>query len=182
MRRTLRILALLSILVTLVAAAFFTRYEILSDRLQESSSFDGIQANSVKHAYAAAQVYATLNLVLGDETSEALVIFLGKVNEYAEQLFKFRSPDSTQEMMKDLYNNQAGITTAQWHRQHAGKTKTVLFYLVNMTRENVLVTTLDPLPAHDEQSHPRDIGAAMQWFSQERASIIARVTHRLSQD
>lgn len=116
MRRVFKYsLILLSPVLALVL--YFTHYERFSRSLIAENNYYYEEANSIKHVYAAAQLYAVLDSVLPSDSAENLVRELGIANERMEQVV--RSPkDTPAESTKDMCNNEVGIVLGKWHAAH----------------------------------------------------------------
>ena len=154
-----------STIALLPAAAFYGRYEILSNRLEIELGLDGGAANAVKHAYAAAELYNLVATVLSDRESDSLVTALGVMNEYIERITKFRKPDSLREVMKDLHNNQAGIAAAKWQKRQARKGD-LLAIILKMAEDRVLIVDRDQNPFYKDEDLKNSavVGAARDWI------------------
>lgn len=175
--RSLIVAVLVGILLLAPVALFYARHEALSDRLQRDLGFDGAAANAVKHAYAAAQVYDTLRMIsVPADLAQNTVLFLGIANEYAERIVKFHKPDSTRELLKDFYNNYAGITTARW-RETMGFDSSTLGMLIALAQARVLIVTRDQNPFYDDAAPLPDdtVASARNWFMAQQPAIQARV-------
>lgn len=96
---------------------YFAYYELFSYRLIFNHHYHYEDANSIKHVYAAAQLYSALDLVLNEASAEATVRWLGIANEHLEQVIR-RPKDPPAEVAKDLCNNDAGIALARWRATH----------------------------------------------------------------
>ena len=65
--------------------------------------------NGIKHAYAAAEIYARLRSAgIGPETATEWTVHLAVINEWVEAWLKWRR-DTTAEVYKDLRNGVVGI-------------------------------------------------------------------------
>jgi hypothetical protein len=113
-RRWLFIPLLVSALFGGALSVFYYQFENYAKAQMWHKGVHHETANAMKHALAAARTYQHMRAVFGPETAAQLVRSLGYANEYAEQIVRFRNPDSPAELWKDLANNQIGIFTAQW--------------------------------------------------------------------
>jgi hypothetical protein len=123
MRRKL----IMAVLLVAAPLALLAGYYIAYEQMSRSLVFDrGIYyetANSIKHAYAASQLFDVLDSVMDAQAAEDAVVALGKFNERLEQVVR-RPKDSAAESAKDLWNNQIGITAARWRSaQHSGMSR-----------------------------------------------------------
>jgi len=181
MKRTLLIYSIFSLLGLVGLAAFYAPYEILSNK-PEQQGYTGQAANAVKHAYAAGQLYQTLRTVMEPDTAQNTVLTLGLLNEYAEKITKFSNPDSVSEVMKDFYNNQAGITAAHWHAEN--KIDKPFLETILRLGDDTLLNARDQNPFVSEATDPayQDIPAARVWFEAHAPQIQARVLKSLQSE
>lgn len=129
--------------------------------------------NSIKHAYAAGQLYRLLQgSGLPPENTLTLVLFLGEVNEVAEQIVKF-SPkeDSAQEIFKDMHNNLAGALAAQ-------KKTNLLSLIGRLAKDRILLITPQVHRANTEASLTK-LKTAREKFRNNRREIEERVKNYL---
>jgi hypothetical protein len=155
------------------ALAFFLRYEWLSNQLETEHGMNGQAANAIKHAYAAAQVYHGLRSIgLKPQKAADTVIWLGKANEAGERIYKIFKPDSTQEMMKDFYNNHAGIVVAEMTGGRA-----MLQTLLQLSAKNGLVTDRAKIPftPSGQQAGDSPLTQALRWYAQYRLAIEQKI-------
>ncbi len=75
--------------------------------------------NAIKHAYAAAEIYALLRVVAGPDCASSVVTKFGEINEWAERYVKLTT-DWAPEVYKDMRNNLSGIAAAEWLYGQAG--------------------------------------------------------------
>lgn len=167
----------ISIIALLPAAAFYGRYEILSNRLENELGLDGGTANAVKHAYAAAELYYLVATVLPDRKADSLVTALGVMNEYIERITKLRKPDSLREVMKDLHNNRAGIAAAKWQKRQGGKGD-LLAIILRMAKDRVLIVARDQNPFYkdEDQNNSTVVGTARDWLESLHDKIDGRIS------
>jgi hypothetical protein len=78
--------------------------------------------NSVKHAFAASRMYSLArHLWLDDTGARWITTEFGYANEWAERYApRFRAPDSTEEVYKDLSSNLTGIVVGNWLYDRSG--------------------------------------------------------------
>lgn len=166
-------LGLFFLLVPLLLAGFFMWQAVQAHRAAERAGLPESDANAIKHATAGKAVYRVLDNLRVIDPQKA-VLWLGKANEYAEQFMKFRDRDTTLEIMKDSYNNYAGIMAAQWVEKH-GRARCGEDAIVVLVRRGALILAAEDiaLPPADKEAMRRgaDIPAAMQWLEQQRTPI-----------
>lgn len=174
------ILGGLSLLPIISVAIFYMRFEMVSIRLKNQMGYEGGAANAVKHAYAAAELYKFFCYFTDARYAEAAVLWLGSLNEHAEKFTKLRHPDTYEEILKDLYNNMAGITAAEWQAQHDLDGST-LEILLKMKQGGALVVRREENPLHRKSlsTGQDDAGAADGWFLSEKEAIRARTEAKL---
>ena len=82
--------------------------------LAKVHGLDRKQENSLKHAKAAGLITSALSKIgVSPELTEKFVLQLGYWNEKGEQVIR-PGRDSTLEMIRDMANNQAGVSIALW--------------------------------------------------------------------
>lgn len=166
----------LAIVACVSLGIFYTRYEAVATRLQYDLGMDAEHANAVKHAYAAYQMYRLFDLVLDDQKAEHAVFVLGKVNEKFEQAVKFNNPDTTEEMMKDMHNNQAGIIAARWAASHPASDNDSLDLILEVARKGGLILSPNQIPVEEFDAvlpmQPHSIGTAHHWVNERRKDIV----------
>jgi hypothetical protein len=136
-------------------------------------------ANSIKHAYAAAETYALLRAVaVPAGTASQIVYRLGQTNEYAEYYGRRREKrDPTREIYKDLYNNTAGIVAAAFLETGAGPIRSSerLALIAWMTRQSIVLHSFADrkIPAFQNGDDPlsSDLSLALASFKRDRAAI-----------
>lgn len=183
-RKTIRIVAaafILFLIAVIPVAAFYARYEILTDRLEKEMGFEYSAANAVKHAYAAAELYSVLNIVLSDQHAESLVMSLGIINEYIERVTKHNKLDSLREIMKDLHNNQAGISAVQWQQGQAADKVALLDVIIGMAEKRILIVkrTDNPFYKGKDRNSSDVVGIATVWLDKNNENIKERIILRL---
>lgn len=117
MRRFLIIFTLLTVTMASSLAFFYWGYERYSLILIYRENVYYEKANAIKHATAAAETYLFIAPLVGEESAETVILVLGKFSEYFEKTVRLRHRDSPAELLKDMHNNQVGITTAQWYQR-----------------------------------------------------------------
>lgn len=178
-----RICILLFLLIASIPLAFFARFESFSDHLEEELHFDGSLANAAKHAYAAGWLYESLRIVgISADVAEDAILNLGEINEYLETIFKVSEPDSTREIMKDIYNNQAGIVAAEWVRgQENASLRDVV---IRLAQEKVLAVSSYKVPHSGPEAiedYPQSVEHASHWFCEQQKTIKSTVAKGLAQ-
>lgn len=165
-----RLLTLSFLAGSVATLGFFAWHEHFQRALVKEHGYAVAHANAAKHAYAAANIYRGLRFFLiGPETAEEAVLQLGHLTEYAETYFKISHPDSTEEMMKDLYNNQAGIAAAM----QAGSARRAVLRMVDAGQ---LALSDREVPFMDgaQSARPvRSVAHAWAWFRQHQSQIRA---------
>jgi hypothetical protein len=129
--------------------------------------------NAVKHAYAAAETYASLRPLLGADAAAATTEWLGKANERAERWVK-HSVDWSPEAYKDMRNNLAGIAAARWLYDEYGWTAPATRQAVVglLSREGILAS-LDSDPRIPELPLRPDTEAALAAIARDEADLRA---------
>jgi hypothetical protein len=175
-----RLLILFVLLTVATPLAFFARFEAFSEHLEEDLKFDNALANSAKHAYAAAHIYDALRSVgISPDASEYIVLNLGEMNEYLETIFKISEPDSTREIMKDMYNNQAGVLIAEWARANDA---TLRDTVIRLAQDEVLAVSSYKVPHSGPEvfeDYPQSVQHASRWFCEQQKHIKASVNQGL---
>lgn len=108
-------------LVGSVAAVLF--YIAASEAARLESNRSGLPPaarNGIKHAYAAAEIYAWLRSVgVAPDTATEWIVQLALINEWGEAWFKWPR-DTTAEVYKDLRNGVLGIAALRANEKCAG--------------------------------------------------------------
>ena len=154
----------------LLANDFF--FEKLAKKEVQKRDLPAISANAIKHTYAASLLYSGLrNIYFSADSAQKITIFLGKVNEIAEMIFK--SPkDSTLEMMKDLENNLIGICAAKWLEENSDNPLTqdrLDFIGIIAEKKHLIITTEEiVLPPEEKEQAGKfsNFSAAVKWFAE----------------
>lgn len=157
---------------------FYWHYENISDSLMADNHFDWQRANAFKHAYAAAQIFTLLANITTKENATDAVLFLGYTNERFEQIIDRFTADNTSEIVKDLTNNQAGITAAIWHAHHPNKTETIHDLLIILAQHNILIVENNPdivSPEAEQLTRQAAVNAAIAKFSELQPTIITHI-------
>ena len=183
--RALAFTAAVLLAVAVPPATFYGWFELHSRVIADRHALDGGFANALKHAEAAAALYAGLRLIgASDRTSERVVIKLGILNEYAEMYIKLGRKDSTLEMMRDLHNNMVGIAVAKWRNGAAADRRGRSEQLVALARAGVLLQSQDDVRLSPEEMHrarqSADLAWATTWFNQNKAAIEKRAMQALA--
>lgn len=150
---------------------YYWHYQQFYDELLCQHQIEYRQANAIKHAYAAAELYIALeDIGFSPARAEEIVIALGKGNERLEQwVDNWDNPDITPEIMRDLYNNQVGVTAAQWYHAHVNR-ESLRQVIIDLGKTQVLIPNeLVPMLASAKNAaHDRDIAFAIHWFDAQR--------------
>jgi len=176
--------ALLGVLVLGASiGAFYWHYERYAIGLLSSQKLTPEAANAVKHAYASAQIFQRLHPITGAAHAESIILILGSVNEYAEQLLDWTNPDSEAEILKDLHNNQVGISLARWHAQQR-KPPTLEAAILYLTQKKSLALSAEPLRgtplnAYGISARMHSLHRARVQFEETRPTIAASVMQTL---
>jgi hypothetical protein len=185
----------MGIMVLLIALGIFgifyiEHYHALSARVIAEENIDGERANAFKHTYAAGEAYTFFAQALSAPRAERTVSWLGRVNEHIELTTRSYpknrkagyQPDTTIELIKDLYNNHVGIVAAQWHATHAPENVTLYDILLRLVATNVCVIYAQQLPIPEGvlAAHPYDIPFAQQWVKERHAIIRQQVEETLA--
>lgn len=133
------------------------------------------KANALKHIYASAQLTDLLLQVTSPEKAEKAVLWLGNQNEYMEQAVR-QPKDSTAEVVKDLLNNQVGITIGLWHAEHA-KSTPLRDMVIALGNQSVIIekeADIQVAPADKDLKSWEAVDSARLYFEKHRADIITR--------
>lgn len=159
------------------AAGFYLWFGHASKRAADEYQLGTGAANAIKHAYAAASSYQLLRAGgIAPEAAKTMVRGLGYVNERAEVITKFNTPDSVAETAKDLLSNEIGLRTAQ-QLETAPKVST-LKALQNLSQNGCLANSekifaekfaFHAVPLENEMR----VETALRWFHQHEAEIAA---------
>ncbi len=182
-RKKLKIVALavFLFLVTLEVAAVLSNnlfFEKVAAKEVKRRVMPASTANAVKHAYAASLLYSTLRSAYFSETSaKSATIFLGKVNEVAEVIFKPHQ-DSSLEMMKDLSNNLIGICAAKWIEENHENplSQDRLDFVGLLAEQNKLILFREDVPLSAEErlqaQKTSDYSLAKKWFDENEEKVV----------
>src|SRR5688500_16884421 len=107
LKRFLLVLAGLAAVFLLVSAPFYI-FAKVADQEIARRGLSAAEHNSLKHGFAAAELYARLRPIFGADTAEDIVVWTGEMIERVEQITK-HDTDVAREVYKDLYNNLHGI-------------------------------------------------------------------------
>lgn len=179
MRRKIIHLCILTVSLSAITGWFYWHYEQFSRTMIRDHHFDHEKANAAKHAYAAAQIFTVIAPVAGDATAEKMVLFLGNANERFEQIVDRFTADSVAEIVKDIYNNQAGIAAAIWYDSHASSSRILLrdtvIYLADsnmlINKEAGAIIT----PYYISLKRQQAVSTAIKQVEKERPRIIDQV-------
>ena len=191
MRRLMYKILLVMLLLATPLIGYFWHYHALSVRLMEQKNIDGEKANTIKHAYAAAQLFHALSAIIPDDDAQKMVLWLGRMNEHAEQRFHaypknllsdFKA-DTTIEIIKDLQNNIAGITAARWQAQHMPKDFPTLDMIVRLADTDAVVVWANRLaiPQKELDAHANNVAFAHGWVEERNEEIVANTQKALAE-
>ena len=183
-RKKLKMLAVILVffligaeILAVMANNFF--FEKVSATEVRKRSMPAITSNSVKHAYASSLVYSGLRkLYFSKDSAKNITIFLGKLNEIAEVIFK-PNQDSSLEMMKDLTNNVLGICAANWIEENSGNPLSLsrLEFIGFLAESKILILLREDLPliSDEEKAAAKksfEYSLAKKWFNENEEKII----------
>ena len=161
------------------AAGFYMWFGHASKRAADEYQLGAGAANAIKHAYAAASSYQLLRAVgIAPEAAQVMVRGLGYVNERAEVITKFNTPDSVAETAKDLLSNEIGLHIAQ--QLERAPTRSTIKTLQHLSQQDCLPNSVkiftesfafDAKPS-DEQGR---IITALRWFGSNQPQITAYI-------
>jgi hypothetical protein len=178
-KRLLMVCALLAVLLL----GFFWHYQRHAEAMMAQHQFSGFQANAMKHALAAGQIYHVLQTIMPVRQAERTVIGLGIAYERVEQYLHWRVVDSPEEVARDMINNWSGIAAAQWQLQDASRRKTPLreriFYLASSHTLSVDPAQIALLPMQREEVGQQAVDVGIAFANAERARIPAQVNAAL---
>jgi hypothetical protein len=182
MREIVSGLGVLGLATSVVAiVAITTAYDLFKSEavaVAERHGLPAYTANSIKHAYAAAETYAMLRAAAVPAGLASQVVYrLGQANEYAEYYGRrAEKRDPTREIYKDLYNNTAGIVAAASLERGAGVgSADRLALIARLTQRGVVLHTFTDrkVPAFQNGDDPfsADLSVALASFKRDRADI-----------
>ena len=155
-----KLLLIYALLAALLAMGAFTANDWFKGHAAREVARLGLPAtspNCVKHAFAAAQIYAGLRMVgIPPDHAQNTVLFLGQANEAVEYYLRtVEKRDALSEIAKDYFCNIAGITVARWLEERVPDTtmEERLRMIGELTRSGVI-----PHTRHDARL-PREIPA-----------------------
>jgi hypothetical protein len=157
---------------------FYTWYQAMSFRWAAEAGLPESHANAIKHARAAFEVHQALDW-FRIFNAEAGVLWLGKMNEYAERYVK-NVHDSTREVAKDMANNYAGIVAAQWYERHGPACKRHLVMHLAM-RDGLKALEEDVPFTPAPGKHSPNIPEAGQWLEQHKPALRMAVEKKLDE-
>jgi hypothetical protein len=124
--------------------------------------------------------------VLPDDNAEEVVLWLGHMNEYAEQWMHSipikrkpdDQPDTTIEMMKDFHNNRAGVAAARWQAKNLRENFPTMDVIFRLSGTDAMVVWANKLPIAKSEldSHVRDVAFAHAW-AEKRAEATVKHAH-----
>ncbi len=168
----LALLVLLGALGTIPLGMFYVGEIREARRLTDANQLPDYYANAIQHSHAAASAYRGLRVLLPPDAAEHAVLTLGLMNEWFERAF--RPHDHTLEMMKDFYNNQAGIMVGRALEEQEGADRHAAGeLLVRMARDRKLILKPEELAVDNQRAllASADVAGAWQWFRREREHI-----------
>jgi len=174
----------LLVVIVLLIAGVFVFYEWSSSeakRLIRQGDLPEAHHNALKHAIASRTLYKGLDS-LGVPKPEDKVVWLGDLNEKVESYLKLNDKDSSLEMMKDMFNNLAGITAARFELEKGRVCKEDT--LIVLAKTGGLRPSADDIQLAESEKQKlretRDIEPAKAWFSAQYYFIQGRVMKRLN--
>jgi hypothetical protein len=163
LKRVLLVLAVLAALALLVSAPFYIFAKIADEEIARRG-LSAAEHNSLKHGFAAAELYARLRPILGADNAEDLTIWTGEIVERIEQYTK-HDTDVAREVYKDLYNNLYGVEAARWMETSGGSSemKTRLKLLGWLAETNGLA----------DWAEDKRVPESLPWTPDVKAAIVA---------
>ncbi|BCJ89736.1 hypothetical protein IZ6_04710 [Terrihabitans soli] len=174
MKRFLLALAALALLFGLVSAPFYIFAKIASEEIQRRRLSEA-EHNSLKHGFAAAELYARLRPILGADTAENVTVWTGETVERIEQIVNHET-DVAREVYKDLYNNLYGVEAARWMETAGGSSdvESRLKLLGWLAETNALADWAEDKRIPDSLPWTPDIDAAIAASRADRARLEAQ--------
>lgn len=179
MHKKLLIIAFICALPALTLFIYYGAYGGLEHRLRVNQGYSAMQANGIKHAYASYGVYSSLKKIgASDEFAESVVFNLGVFNEWLENIIYESSEDTREEVMRDLHNNWAGMSAAQWYWYKRDQLEeNGLTFIKTLMKEQVLLAERPSLSY--EVSGISDRSLAESWLYPRRSVIRSDVQNAL---
>lgn len=118
MKKALIAIVVAAALLGISSAPFFVFANIATEEIERRGLTDA-EHNSLKHGFAAAELYARLRPIFGADNAEDLTIWVGEMVERVEQVTKHET-DVAREVYKDLYNNLYGVVAVRWMEANSG--------------------------------------------------------------
>lgn len=112
LRKLVLVIGALAVLFGLFSAPFYIFAKIADEEIARRGLSDS-DHNSLKHGFAAAELYAHLRPVFGADNAADLTLWTGEMIERLEQYVNHET-DVAREVYKDLYNNLYGVIAARW--------------------------------------------------------------------
>ena len=178
-RSALRLVAVLFLVGSVAAILFYTA---ASEAARLEANRLGLPAarNAIKHAYAAAEIYAWLRSVgVGADTATEWIVHLALINERVEAWSKWRR-DTTAEVYKDLRNSVLGIAALRANEKCAGlgsPDKRLRLIGTLASARTLLWSNADsripPMPFGN------DVSAAVAMFRSDRTAIEHEVSRKV---
>lgn len=148
---------------------------------------DAYNGNSVKHAFAAGELFLFLkSLGFETKTARTLVFKLGALNEWMEYYTALpQTRDYTAEIMKDLLNNLYGVEIAAWWKETAPDSSwdAHLKIIAKLTKQEVLPLSYRdnriPYAEVKEGGIYSDPNVAIAWFYEQEDALSASVIEEL---
>jgi hypothetical protein len=120
LKRVLLALLALAVLFGLFSAPFYI-FSKVADQEIARRGLSEAEHNSLKHGFAAAELYARLRPVFGQDNAADLTVWTGELIERLEQHLN-HDRDVARESYKDLHNNLYGVVAARWMEASSGST------------------------------------------------------------
>lgn len=171
MRKWIILLVILLALPAMALVGFYLTYGKMESRLRANHGFSQMQANAIKHAYASYTVYDLLKKAgASDETAEMAVFRLGIFNEWLEKTVHGTGGDSRSEVMRDLHNNWAGMSAAQWRWYQEQPLKRSGLSLIKALLNAQTLLVERPVTSYETSDGP-DYSVAKSWLLPRRGVI-----------
>ncbi len=180
MRRTLKLAACLT-LPPLLLFGYYAYYEMFARRLIFREHVFYQDANAIKHAYAAMHLFTLFDQFFDADTAEKIVLDLGYANERMEQAMHL-TRDSTAEVLKDLSNNQIGLTAAKWYAAQPHSSMSLRELSIQLAQQKILKLheeSVSVAPADAGLKHQAAVDAAIAAFEKTQPELVAHTRQAL---
>ena len=169
-RSALRLVAVLVLVGSVAVVLFYTGASEAARLEANRSGLPRAARNGIKHAYAAAEIYAWLRSVgVGPDTATEWIVHLALINEWVEAWFKWPR-DTTAEVYKDLHNGVVGIAALRANEKCGGSPNKRLRLVGKLASAQTLLwsnsdSRIPPMPVG------HDVSTAVAMFKSNRTAI-----------